>query len=175
MSYTVLSLDISQTLGWALIRDGIIEFSGEMDFSLRGRREGQNLIDFMNFLEKFASVDEIFCERMIIIPASANKKGRPNSKSQIEFHAILKMFVCMHKIRIEYMASQSWRKILTGAARGDTPGREKFRICAKLHSIGWKHGSIGTDKKNNEGDALGLGIAVLKSRGIDCQFKRLDF
>ncbi len=166
--YSALSLDLGATTGWAYIQDGYIRYSGELDHSLgKYQRKGQNLNKFMSFLENFESVDEIFYEDVNFI------RHRGHAASFFAFEAVLMMFVSKFNIKQYSLTPEEWKKILTGQSRSSEKGMEKFRICSKLHSLGWRNGKRGTDKNNNEADACGLAFAVHKLRGWELQFQKV--
>ncbi len=44
--YYILSLDLGTNMGWALIKNGVIEYSGEQLFTNKNKKEGQREIEF---------------------------------------------------------------------------------------------------------------------------------
>lgn len=171
MPSSILSLDLGKTTGWALIQDGVIVESGERNHSLReGEKEGKNLLRFLDFLnDQYSkhSLTDLFFEEINFIA------NRAHAYSFIPYEYVARMFAIMANVEISTLTPEQWKKTLTGKSRGEA-GKEKFRMCAKLHSLGWKGGVRGTDKANNECDAVGLAIAILRIRGSDPVFKTLD-
>ena len=166
MSHRILSLDLGATLGWCYIKDNIILSSGEADHQLKGRRKGSNLIDFRRFLNNFVGVDEVFYEEITFL------KTR-NSNAVASFFAwesYVHEFICENNLLEASMTPNEWKKILTGKSFGGEKGEEKNRICSKIHSLGWKGGKQGTPKRSNEADAIGLAIAIMRTRGKDLEF-----
>lgn len=174
----ILSLDFGSIIGYCDIKDNVIIESGEADFrAYKGEVEAGNFLRFWSWLQQYANVKEIFFEKVDFIV------NRQHAEAFLGFETITKVFCAANNIPFVWLTVNDWKKELTGHCRvgqkKDAPelpkNYEKLRICAKLHSLGWRGGEIGTHKNNNECDACAVAFAIYKVRLKELSFKRLDF
>lgn len=176
--HKILSLDLGSVIGFAVIEDSLIKDSGEADFKLKkGEIEGDNFVRYLNFLTEYHDIDEVFFEKVDFIV------NREHAESFMGFETITKVFCRTRLIPYTWLTVNDWKRELTGHCRiGQKKDAaplpkdyEKIRMCAKLHSLGWKSGKIGTKENNNECDACGVAFAIFKLRRKELSFMKLDY
>lgn len=161
---TILSLDLGSSLGWALIQDSVVMASGTRKFP-GGEKIGEALSDFTKkFLIKFINVHEIYFEDVRFL------NNRNHMMSHFGYKCALYTFSYETGIPLTGITPHDWHKILTGKSHGGVKGGEKLRLCRHLHEMGWTGGKYGTDKDNDEADAIGIGAALLKMDGQQLKF-----
>jgi Holliday junction resolvasome RuvABC endonuclease subunit len=157
--YHALSLDLSKTTGWAILRNNIIIDSGVQDFTMEYGygtfAEGARLIKFYEFLQSVTPrPDEIFYEHV---------QGFQTSQKAVELYfgllAILKMFATATGIKIIGVHPSTVKKCFAGNGRAD-----KKQMCEKAIELGWKNGMAGTDRNNDEADAIAVMFTVMEQR-----------
>lgn len=184
MPYTVLSLDLGSNMGWCLVKDGVIEGSGIENHKLytdeapgcKWERFEVWLINFFNHHH----VDEIFYEDVPRFMSNAS------ARTWCGYLCILQKLSHVLGIRLHSVKSGEWKKMLLGGelhkkmlaraaeerksakAQNRTPRPiHKIVLCEAVHAYGWKGGLRGTEKDNDEADAIGLAIALFRQRRVD--------
>ena len=159
MAHTILALDLGSTMGWCIIRNGIIEASGSVELSKPGAHPGHKFTLFGNWLLDFRKVDEIFYEDV------PRFKGTAWPKIYCGLLAKLQEFTLSFGIRLTSCTPSHWKSVFTGKGTAD-----KFEVCEACHNIGWQGGQFGTDQDHNEADAIALAGAILHERGVEIVF-----
>lgn len=158
-THTVLSLDLGTTLGWCIARDNQILVSGVKSFYQKDAHPGKKLIDFLNWLQQFKNIDEIFFENV------TKHMSVPAMQTYESLRGILYFFSYSCGVHITGMHPMSVKKIFTGNGKAD-----KRKICEHAHHLGWKGGIKDTDDHHDEADACAIYYAIMHRRGIEITF-----
>lgn len=153
--YTVLSLDLGSTIGWAICRGTKIMHSGTHAFGAVGAHPGHRFLHFQNWLHDFSGVNEIIYEDVPRFESAAAAKVYSG------FLAVLQIFCLVNGVRITGIKANSVKKEFTG--KGNC---KKIVICAQCHSLGWQHGKLGTELDHDEADAIATMIVVMARREV---------
>lgn len=156
--YTVLSLDLGSTVGWAFVKNATILHSGIVPLSRKDAHPGDRFLRFHNWLlqMKANKVNEIFYESV------------PRFESAAAAHvycgllAVLQMFCLMHGLRMTNIKAKSVKKEFAGNGNAD-----KFEMCRVAHRMGWKNGHAETDIDHDECDAIAIAWVILTRRNAE--------
>ncbi len=161
MSHTVLSLDLGNSLGWALIEDNVIVASGVALLSKSSiEHPGKKFLRFQDWLLEFNGVDEIIFEDVRFF------QGYYARRTWDGYFTTLSMFTASTGIRMSSITTSKWKKIFCDKGNAD-----KKYICAECHKRGWKNGIPGTDNNNDEADSIAIAYAIFKTRDIEIRFE----
>lgn len=160
--YTILNLDLATSVGWCLVKNGIIVQSGVFDLRTKGSTHpGHRYLKFSSeFLSRFRGVNEIAYES---IPFSSHAQAH---RVHCGLASHLEVFCLMNRIRLIGINTNTVKKLFTGDGHA-----EKADICAAAHRMGWKHGEPGTTLDHDEADAVACAVVNLARRGIAVRFK----
>ncbi len=154
-SYTVLSLDLGSTVGWAICKNAQIKHSGTHNFSAKDSHPGHRFLHFQNWLVDFIGIDEIIYED---VPRFESAGA---AKVYCGFLAVVQMFCLGNGIRITGIKASSVKKSFTGKGNA-----KKEEMCAQCHSLGWQNGELGTILDHDEADAIATMIVVMARREV---------
>jgi len=158
-NHATLALDLGRNLGWALCVDGKITHSGVEVLHKDGMPPGYAYANFDNFLTGFHQVDEVFYENITFF------KSRYQMKLWHGFLSHLEKYCFVTGIKFHGIAVPTWKKALTTSGRSD-----KVQVCDYLREKGWGRGVAGTDQYNDEADACGIIIAIMRGRDVEVEF-----
>lgn len=154
--YTVLSLDLGSTIGWAICQDKIIKHSGTHTFFSKDSHPGHRFLHFQNWLVDFIGVNEIIYEDVPRFESAAA------AKVYCGFLAVLQIFCLANGIRITGIKASSVKKDFTGKGNA-----KKEVMCERCHALGWQNGKPGTLLDHDEADAIATMIVVMARRGVE--------
>lgn len=153
--YTVLSLDLGSTIGWAICQGAKIGYSGTKCFSAKDSHPGHRFLHFQNWLYDFSGVNEIIYED---VPRFESAGA---AKVYCGFLAVLQIFCLANRVRLTGIKSNSVKKEFTGKGNA-----KKIEMCARCHLIGWKNGKEGTELDHDEADAIAALMVVMSRREV---------
>lgn len=160
-NYTILGLDLGNTLGWSLCKGGVIVQSGVVNLKPKDSADGTQFIIFQDdILSKFTKVDEICYEKVTFASTLAQAGVYMGLLAHLKAHCI------RHRIKYYGFPNQTLKLQFAG-----TGNANKHQMCARAHELGWKHGELGTDLDNDECDAIASIFVRLSMIGKDCRFK----
>lgn len=159
--FTVLSVDLGSTIGYAIGKSGVIIDSGEVTLSPGASKThpGHRWLKFQQWLAKYNSVNEILFE------AVPRFESAGAAKVYGALLGVLQIFSLAHGIRMASLGPSTVKKDFTGIGNCD-----KSVMCEIAHRLGWKHGTLGTFNCHNEADAIALLWCVYVRRGIEPRF-----
>lgn len=162
--FTILSIDIGSTFGYAIGKSGVIIASGEVSLSPGASKvhPGHRWMKFQQFLhetcEKY-KVDEIVFEKVTFVTSAQQMIVYGALKGQIEIYTLA------YKLRLTDMPVATVKKEFAGSGHAKKPD-----MCNTAIRMGWKKGVVDTENLHNEADAIGLLCVVYKRRGIEPTF-----
>lgn len=157
--FTILSLDLGSTLGFAIGKNGVIVDSGEVTLSGAGTHPGHRWIRFQNWLAKFTDVNAILYEEVQAFRGSQAAMVYGALRAQVQ------IFSLAHRIPMSTMTPGDIKGDFTG--NGNAP---KELVCNVAMNLGWKKGVRDTRNLNNEADAIALLWCVYVKREISPVF-----
>lgn len=157
--FTILSLDLGSSFGWAIGKNGVIESSGEVALSARDSHPGTRWMRFQEWLYNHREVDEVLYEEV--------QGFRSNDASMCygALRALLQVFCLANGIRLSALTPGQIKMDFTGNGNA-----KKEVMCEVAMNLGWKNGVRGTREFNNECDAIALMWVVYVRRGIQPSF-----
>lgn len=160
MSNKILALDLSKSLGYALLEGDKIVKTGSYLLSYKTDvHPGAKFIRLVEFLNQYSDVDEILYE---FVPRFVSAQWAVNYGGYL---GQLMMFCNVNGIRFGSLKPTQIKQVFTGKGNAD-----KKAICAVCHKIGWRNGKPGTDIDNDEADAIALLVATMMNRGREISF-----
>ena len=158
--YTILSIDLGSTLGYAVGKGGVIVESGEVTLSPGPNKThpGHRWMKFQQWLFKYKDVDEIVFENVMFF----GKNGVMAARVYCGLLAVLQMFALGHRKLTSSLTPSQVKKDFTGHGTA-----KKEVMCEVAHSLGWKGGTKGTMNNNNEADAIAL-LWVTTAKILSC-------
>lgn len=162
MSHIVLSLDLGSNMGWCLIKDNQILYSGVAHHKPKlETKKGTKFRDFQLWIEEFGNLDEIWYEEVLFVTS------RNQMLIWAGYLAILQIYGVTANIPVVGVSPGAWKKAFTGNGAAKKP-----EICNKAIELGWKNGEYNTEKNNDEADAIGIAFAMMASRDKELEFAR---
>lgn len=159
--FTTLAIDLGSTLGYAVAKNGVIVYSGEVTLSAKDTHAGSRWLRFQNWLYQFHDVNEIVFEDVMFF----GKNGVMAARVYCGLLAILQIFSLTHKIRMASLTPGQIKKDFTGSGVAT-----KEDVCDIALNLGWKNGKAGTRINNNEADAIALFWCISSRRGVQPSF-----
>lgn len=158
--FTILSIDLGSTFGYALGKNGVIVESGEVTLSAAHAHPGHRWLKFGEWLHRFRDVNEILVEDVPGFKSSDAAKVHGALLGKVQ------EFSLVHGIRMGALTP--------GQIKGDFTGNgnaKKEVMCDVAINLGWRNGVRGTRQNNNECDAIALLWCVYKRRCVVPSFK----
>lgn len=146
--FTTLALDLGGTLGWALGKNGVIVQSGEVALFSKDAHPGHRWLRFHEWLyDNHRDVNAILYEDVMFF----GNNGVLTARVYAGLLAKVQEFSLVHKKTLRALGPGTIKKEFAGNGRAD-----KHAMCETAINLGWKRGVRGTDKFNNECDAIAL-------------------
>lgn len=155
-AFYALGLDLGTTTGWALLRDGIIIGSGEIEFKKPAdsgwRGDAHRLDRFMRWLMQFQQVDTIYVERNV-----GTQKSIAATQTYFGLYNMM-LWVCgqCNIVPIDFHTSSLTAKFLK---KKPGKGAKKEAFAHRLIDLGWEGAVFTSDNalvNHNEADALAV-------------------
>ena len=157
--YTILSLDLATSTGWCLIQDAQYRYSGLIPLPKHSEYPGLMFVKFLNWLQDYRGVDEIFFERV------PRFESRFSAEVYCGLLGVLHIFRLTHDIRLTSIKSKTAKMIFTGNGNA-----EKTVVCKVAHWLGWQGGHPDTDINHDEAEAIAIAYSLLHKRNVELIF-----
>lgn len=166
--YTILSLDLASTVGFAVGRNGVIVDSGEVPLKPPGNKThpGHRIARFQRLLHELKdrwNFNEIVFEDVPRFESAAAAKIFGALWGQMH------LFTRAFNLRSQSMFATTVKKEFSGAGNA-----KKNDMCNVALNLGWKNGARDTAFNNNECDAIALLWCIYKRRNIDATFIKIE-
>ena len=162
-----IALDIGTTLGWAEALDSVIVRSGSIKLKNTDERWGTAIARLWDFLTQ-----------LVTAPEYAKDFKLEFAYEIVNFHESIHSAHAFGRIlgqveKFTEYGNWSFVSYNVGVIKKNFTGKgnaKKIDMCARCHQLGWKGGRVGTDKDNDEADAIAILAVHLAGRNKHIEF-----